>query len=62
MIATSSINQFTDISKALNGELNSVNDLQKQIKNKQAEITKQLAKTGTNAAADAAKGALKKLF
>lgn len=61
-IATSSINQFTDISKALNGELNSVNDLQKQIKNKQAEITKQLAKTGTNAAADAAKGALKKLF
>ena len=57
-IATEQISAFTDISGLLNNQMNSVNNLQKQLEDQKAKINKQLS----NAAKGAAVDALKKLF
>ena len=57
-IATDQIAAFTDISGLLNGQINSVNNMQKQLEDQKAKINKQLS----NAAKGAAVDALKKLF
>lgn len=57
-IATDQIAAFTDISSLLNGQINSVNNMQKQLEDQKAKINKQLS----NAAKGAAVDALKKLF
>lgn len=57
-VATDQIAAFTDISTLLNGQINSVNNMQKQLEEQKAKINKQLS----NAAKGAAVDALKKLF
>lgn len=57
-IATEQISAFTDISGLLNKQMNSVNNLQKQLEEQKSKINKQLS----NAAKGAAVDALKKLF
>lgn len=61
-IATEQIDKFTDIQGLINGQANTVKDLQKQIDNKKAEIQKQIEKQAAGAVQDAAKGLLNKLF
>lgn len=61
-IASDQISAFTDISSVLNGQMNSVKDMQKQMDKKKAEIQKQIEKQAAGAAKDAAASALKKLF
>ncbi len=57
-IASEQISAFTDISGLLNNQMNSVNNIQKQLEEQKSKINKQLS----NAAKGAAVDALKKLF
>lgn len=61
-IATEQISAFTDISNTLNGQIKSVNNLQKQLEEQKSKINKQLTGAAKSAVKSAAADALKKLF